>query len=130
MTRYSAKIKIYVLEQRNKRKKPKWKSLQESIKRQFDIEPPTIRMMQKWEKELDPNDLSAEFQKDMKKKMPAIAASAELNFAQSLLPTIMNAEAAGEDLEITGWKWFLQFMETQMGSDKFEKVIADYMKNR
>ncbi len=130
MTRYRSEVKLYVLEQRNKRNKPKWKALQEEIRKRFGIEPPTIRMMQKWENELDLNNLNAEFAKDMKRQMPDIQANAEINFANSLLPTIMNARKTGEDMEMTGWKWFLQFMEKQVGAEKFERIVHEYMESR
>ncbi|MFO8102066.1 MAG: hypothetical protein R6U37_07885 [Dehalococcoidia bacterium] len=127
MASYNVEVKIFALEQRKKRKR--WKSIQDSIKKRFGIEPPTIRVMQKWEKTLDLKDLSAEIAKGVKKRMPAIQTSAELSFAQSLLPAIMHAKEVGEDMEITAWKWFLQFMKSQIGEEKLKRVIDEYMRD-
>ena len=37
---------------------------------------------------------------------------------------------AGQDIELAGWKWFLNVMENQLGSLKFEHVIREYMAER
>ena len=86
--------------------------------------------MQKWEKNLDRTALGREFIKDMEKQMPAIEDEARRRTAEGLLPVLWSARDAGQDMELAGWKWFLQFMEEELGSSKFEYVVKEYMRDR
>ncbi|MBM3120188.1 MAG: hypothetical protein FJ006_11710 [Chloroflexi bacterium] len=128
MKRFKIDVKLFVLDERAEGKG--WKRIKERIRQKFNIEPPTIRAMQKWEKKLDRAALSAEFVKDVKREMPAMGAEAQVSFAQELLPILWKARDAGEDMELAGWKWFLHFIDTRLGSNGFERLITEYMSER
>ena len=128
MARFKTEVKIFALNQRKQRKK--WNEIKESIKEQFGIDPPTVRAMQKWEKRLDQTSLPVELMKDIKGKMPEIERDSRNKFIQSLLPAVLQANVMGEDMEITAWKWFLEFMENEIGRDKVKRVIDAYLKER
>ncbi len=128
MARYKTEVKLFVLEERTQGKG--WKIISQGIKGKFNIDPPTVRAMQKWEKNLDRMALTAEFMKDIKGEMPVIETEAQVRFAQDLMPILWNAKDAGQDMELAGWKWFLHFIEGRLGSQKFERMISEYMKER
>lgn len=100
------------------------------IKEKFSIEPPTVRAMQKWERNLDRAALNQELLKEMEKATPAIGAEARQRLAEGLLPVLWQAKDAGEDMELAGWKWFLSLVESQLGSSKFEYIIREYERER
>ena len=93
MKRFKTDVKVFVLNERSEGKG--WKVIKERIRQRFNIEPPTTRAMQKWEKRLDRAALNAELMKDLKGEMPVIEAEAQLRFAQDLLPTLWKAREAG-----------------------------------
>jgi len=128
MARFKTDVKLFVLNERAEGKG--WKVIRERIRERFKIEPPTVRAMQKWEKKLDRAALSAELMKDIKGEMPAIQAEAQVRFAQELLPVLWKARDAGEDMELVGWKWFLHFIDGRLGSQRFERMVSDYMSER
>jgi hypothetical protein len=128
MARFKGEVKLFVLDERAQGKG--WKVIRQGIKDKFDIEPPTVRAMEKWIKNLDRTTLTAELMKDVKGRMPAIEAETQVRFAQELMPVLWRARDAGQDIELAGWKWFLQFMDGRLGSQTFERVINEYMKER
>ena len=128
MKRYQTDVKLFVLNERSEGKG--WKIIKERIRQRFNIEPPTVRAMQKWEKGLDRAALNAELMKDIKGQMPVIEAEAQLHFAQDLLPTLWKAREAGQDMELAGWKWFLHFIDSRLGSQGFERLVNEYMSER
>jgi len=128
MARFRTEVKLFVLDGRAEGKG--WKVLKQGIKDKFNIEPPTTRAMQKWEKKLDRAALSHELMKEMEKATPAIGAEARQRVAQGLLPVLWQARDAGQGLELAGWKWFFSLVESQLGSSKFEYVIREYMRER
>lgn len=128
MARYKANVKIHALDERAKGKK--WKQIQRTIKDKFNVEPPTVRAMQKWEKKLDRVALSHELMKEAERQMPATKLEVSQRLAQGLIPLLLEAKDAGEDVELSGWKWFLSLIETQLGSAKFEYIISEYLAER
>ena len=128
MKRYQTNVKLFVINERSEGKG--WKIIKEHIRQRFNIEPPTVRAMQKWEKGLDRAALNAELMKDIKGQMPVIEAEAQLHFAQDLLPTLWKAREAGQDMELAGWKWFLHFIDSRLGSQGFERLVNEYMSER
>jgi hypothetical protein len=128
MIRFKTDVKLFVLNERSEGKG--WKIIKERIRQRFNIEPPTVRAMQKWEIRLDRTALNAELMKDIKGEMPVIEAEAQLRFAQDLLPTLWKARDAGEDMELAGWKWFLHFIDSRLGSQRFESLVSEYMSER
>ena len=128
MKRFNTDVKLFVLNEHSEGKG--WKVIKERIRQRFNIEPPTTRAMQKWEKSLDRAALNAELLKDIKGEMPVIEAEAQLRFAQDLLPTLWKAREAGQDMELAGWKWFLHFIDSRLGSQGFEHLVNEYMSER
>ena len=128
MERFRTQVKLFVLNERAQGKG--WKIIKERISERFNINPPTTRAMQKWEQKLDRAALNKELMKDIKGKMPVIEAEARLQFAQELLPTLWNAKDAGQDMELAGWKWFLHFIDSRLGSQRFERLVNEYMRER
>ena len=43
-----------------------------------------------------------------------------------LLPVILKAKEAGEDMETAAWKWFFQWIETWLGRGRFKRLVDDY----
>jgi len=128
MKRFKTDVKLFVLNERSEGKG--WKVIKERIRQRFNIEPPTTRAMQKWEKGLDRSALKAELLKDIKGEMPVIEAEAQLRFAQDLLPTLWKAREAGQDMELAGWKWFLHFIDSRLGNQRFDRLVSEYMSER
>ena len=128
MARFGTQVKLFVLDSRAEGKG--WKIIKEGIKGKFNIEPPTVRAMQKWERNLDRAALSQELMKEVEKATPAIGAEARQRLAEGLLPVLWQARDAGEDMELAGWKWFLSVVESHLGSFKFEYIIREYMRER
>jgi hypothetical protein len=128
MARFKTEVKLFVLDGRAEGKG--WKVLTEGIKGKFNIQPPTTRAMQKWEKNLDRAALSREFMKTLEKATPSIGAEAREKIAQDLVPILWQARDAGQDSELKGWMWFLSLFESQLGPAKFEYIIKEYMRQR
>lgn len=128
MARFKTEVKLFVLDERAQGKG--WKIISQGIKGKFNIDPPTVRAMQKWERNLDRMALTAELMKDIKGEMPVIETEAQVRFAQDLMPILWNARDAGQDMELAGWKWFLHFIDGRLGSQRFERMINEYMTKR
>ena len=128
MARFKTEVKLFVLDERAQGKG--WKIISQGIKGKFNIDPPTVRAMQKWEKNLDRMALTAELMKDIKGEMPVIETEAQVRFAQDLMPILWNARDAGQDMELAGWKWFLHFIDGRLGSQRFERMVSEYMRER
>lgn len=128
MARFKTEVKLFVLDGRAEGKG--WKVIKQGIKDKFNIDAPTTRAMQKWEKKLDRAALSRELMKEMEKATPAIGAEARQQLAQGLLPVLWQARDAGQDSELAGWKWFFSLVESQLGSSKFEYIVREYMRER
>ena len=128
MPSFNVKVKLYVLDERAKGEG--WKIIRQGIKEKFDIEPPTVRAMQKWEKKLDRLSLSHQLMKEVKGQMPAIVGDAQARVAQELIPILWRAKDIGQDIDLVGWKWLLSLMENQLGSERFDYVLREYMEER
>jgi hypothetical protein len=86
--------------------------------------------MEKWEKELDREKLSRMIIEESRKAFPAVEATALQQMAGGLIPVLWQARDAGEDMELQGWMWFFSVVERQLGSDKFEWFLGEYMRRR
>ncbi len=128
MARFKTEVKLFVLDERAQGKG--WKIISQGIKGKFNIDPPTVRAMQKWEKNLDRMTLTAEIMKDIKGEMPVIQTEAQVRFAQDLMPILWHARDAGQDMELAGWKWFLHFIDVRLGRQRFKSMIDEYMAER
>lgn len=69
----------------------------------------------------------------MTKYSPAVGTQDETlkEMAIGLLPLLkLLSQAGDEDLEFTGWRYFLLIIERHMGTERFEEVVSTYMKER
>jgi len=128
MQRFTARVKLYALEQR--RSGLAWKQVQQGIRRTFNISAPSIRAMEKWEKTMDRDKLSRMVVEEGKKELPRLEDAALQQVAGGLIPVLWQAKDAGEDLELNGWLWFFSVIERQLGSEKFERFLKEYIERR
>lgn len=128
MQRFTAKVKLYALDQR--RAGMPWKQVQQSIRDTFHISPPSIRAMEKWERELDRDKLSQLILDEGKKELPALETATLQQVAGGLIPVLWQAKDAGEDMELQGWLWFFSVIERQLGSEKFDRFLKEYRDRR
>jgi hypothetical protein len=128
MKGFSFEVKLYVLDRRHEGKA--WKEITQGIKERFNINPPTVRAMQKWEKELDRETLNRALMEEAKRRVPEVKQGVLGQMAGGLIPVLWQARDLGGDIELEGWIWFLRVFEHQLGSEKFEQVVSEYLKRR
>ena len=129
MRRYGVAIQSYVIEER-KQGKP-WTEIKEEVKSKFGMEPPTIRAMQGWvQRGLDRAQIDRMLAEEARAKLPQAADFTQKFVSDVMLPAAWRSQAIGADLEQTLWGLFLAAMETAIGSDKFERFLGEYMKQR
>jgi hypothetical protein len=128
MQRFSLQVKVHALDERRSGKT--WKQIRQSIKERFDVSPPSIRAMEKWEKEIGREKLSQLLIEESKKDLPKVEQSALREMAGSLIPVLWRARDAGADTEMEGWMWFFSLVERQLGSAKFDQFLDEYNKRR
>jgi len=129
MRRYGLLIQSYVIDQR-KDGKP-WKAIAQEVGEKFNVKPPTARSMQKWIKRgLSREDMDRMLMEEAKRKLPQAAAWTRDYFSEVMLPAMWRSQEVGVDLEHSMWMLFLAAMEGVVGSDKFERYINDYMRQR
>ena len=108
--RYKTEVKLFALNERAEGKG--WQIIRQRIEERFNVQPPTVRAMEKWKKSLNRESIVAELMKDAKQQLPKLEKDAQMEVAQNLLPVILKAKEAGEDMETAAWKWFFQWIET------------------
>jgi hypothetical protein len=128
MQRFTPQVKFHALDQRKSGKT--WKQIQQSITKTFGIDPPSIRAMEKWEKEIDREKLSQIILDQSRKQLPKIESEALQQMAQGLMPILWRARDAGADAELEAWLWFFSLIERQLGSEKFDRFISEYNSHR
>lgn len=128
MQRFSLQVKVHALDERATGKS--WKQVQNSIRERFNVTPPTVRAMEKWEKDLGREKLSQMLIEESRKALPGIEAASLREMAQGLVPVLWKAHDAGGGLELEGWLWFFSLIERQLGSAKFDEFLAEYKKRR
>ena len=128
MQRFTLQIKLYALDERCSGKT--WKQIQEGIKERFNVSPPSIRAMEKWEKEIGREKLNQMLIEESRKTLPGAEAAALKEMAGGLIPVLWRARDAGEDMELEGWLWFFSVVERQLGSARFERFLAEYQRRR
>lgn len=129
MRRYGVAVQSYVIEER-KQGKP-WTEIKQEVKSKFGIEPPTVRAMQGWiQRGLDRAQIDKMLADEAKAKLPQAADFTQKFVSDVMLPATWRSQATGADLEQTLWGLFLGAMETAIGSDKFERFLGAYMKQR
>ena len=60
--RYKTEVKLFALNERAEGKK--WAIIQDRIKERFNVNPPGIRVMEKWKTSLNSESIRAELMKD------------------------------------------------------------------
>ena len=125
---FSFEVKLFALDSRREGKG--WGEIRRGIKERFNINPPTVRAMQKWDKETDRGVLNRALKEKAKKEAEAIKGQALTSVAEDLLPRLWKARDAGEDIEYAGWRWFFSIIEATLGSEKFRKFINQYMEEQ
>lgn len=125
---FSFEVKLFALDSRREGKG--WGEIRHAIKERFNINPPTVRAMQKWDKETDRGVLNRALKEKAKKEAEAIKGQALTSVAEDLLPRLWKARDAGEDIEYAGWRWFFSIIEATLGSEKFRKFFKQYMEEQ
>ena len=125
---FSFEVKLFALNSRSEGKG--WGEIRRAIKERFNIDPPTVRSMQKWEKETDRRVLNRALKEKTKKETEAIKGQALTTVAEDLLPRLWKARDAGDDIEYEGWRWFLSIVENTLGSKKFKQFLRQYLDER
>ncbi len=126
--RYKTEVKLFALKKRSEG--ITWPRVRQHVKERFNIEPPTVRAMEKWQKSLDQPAIEAEYLKDIKAQMPKIGSEAQMQVATGLLPVVLKAREAGENTENAAWMWFFQWIESWLGLEKFERLVTGYLAER
>jgi ferritin-like metal-binding protein YciE len=127
MTRpkFKTEIKLFSLTERSQGKG--WQKIRQHIGDKFNVEPPTVRAMQKWQKTINPETIYDELLRETKQQIPRIGAEVQIQVAQNLLPVLSKAREAGEDMETAAWRWFFQWAESYLGKDRFIHLVTDYL---
>jgi hypothetical protein len=123
--RYKTEVKLFALNERSQGKG--WKIIRQSIRERFSVEPPTVRAMEKWQKTINVENISAELEKDIKAQIPKFGADVQIQVAQNLLPVLAKAREVGEDMEMAAWDWFFSWAENYLGKEKFMRLVRNYI---
>ncbi len=125
---FSFEVKLFALNGRREEKG--WGEIRRAIKERFNIAPPTVRSLQKWEKETDRGVLDHALKEKAKKEAESIKRQALTSVAEDLLPRLWKTRDAGDDIEYEGWRWFLSIVESTLGSEKFKRFLKQYQTER
>ena len=125
---FNFEVKLFALNRRSEGKG--WGDIRRAIKERFNIDPPTVRSLQKWEKETDRGVLNRALKEKAKKEAEAIKGQALTSVAEDLLPRLWKARDAGDNIEYEGWRWFFSIVENTLGSEKFKRFLHQYLDER
>ena len=128
MQRYSAQVKLYAIEQR--RSGESWREVQEGIKERFHTPAPSIRAMEKWEKEIGRDRLRRMVTEEGREQLSEEEVMGLRQMAKTLIPALWKARNISEDLELQAWLVFLSIVEMQLGADRFEQLLTQYQTRR
>jgi len=126
--RYKTEVKLFALNERKESKS--WSVIRHAIKERFHVEPPTVRAMEKWQKALNPENITAELMKDIKNDIKKAEEATQIELGQKMLPVIGKARESGENMEAAAWKWFFNWAENYIGKEKFTRLVKEYLKDR
>ena len=126
--RYKTEVKLFALNERAEGKK--WAIIQDRIKERFNVNPPGIRVMEKWKTSLNSESIRAELMKDASEELPKIETEAKTKVMENLIPVLLSAQSAGEDMESAAWGWFFESIEKLIGLEKFERFATEYFAAR
>jgi len=122
--RYKTEVKLFALNERAEGKQ--WKIIQARIKERFNVNPPGVRVMEKWKTSLNSQSIKAELMKDAKQELPKLEREAKAKIMENLLPVLLSAQSAGQNMESAAWKWFFESIENLIGLEKFERFATEY----
>jgi len=125
MKMYDVRIKLFAID--NRREGKTWGEIRRAIRVNFAIDPPTVRAMQKWEKELDREGLIRAMAQKTTEEAEAAKKQAINRLIEGLIPRLLEARDAGEKIEYVSWRWFFSVVENTLGSDKFRDFIDKYL---
>ena len=125
MKRFDIRIKLFAIDRRREGKT--WGEIRQAIRTEFAIKPPTVRAMQKWEKELDREGLTRVIAQKTRKEAEAVKKQVINSLVRDLVPKLWEAKDAGEDIEYASWKWFFSVVESTLGRDKFRSILDKYL---
>jgi hypothetical protein len=124
MKKYDVRIKLFAID--NRREGKTWGEVRRAIRANFAIDPPTVRAMQKWEKELGREGLIRAVAQKTREEAEAAKREAVNRLIEGLIPRLLEAKDAGEEIEYASWRWFFSVVESTLGSDKFRAFIDKY----
>lgn len=133
-TRYSDKVIAFALTERGRG--ARWKDIQDGIRQQFQIKPPSERQMRAWYKDFgggsaDPEKLLREtLLKVGKAAIPAAAFATDKLYAEQGVPTLIEVYKQGGDLEVAGAIMILSVLEQRVGTETYEKAVMQYQQMR
>ena len=122
--RYSTEAKVFALDLR--RRGRTWKEVQQAVNDAFSVKAPSLRALQKWEKEFDPDAVARVMKSHPEIRIPWMDKSALQRVAEEMLSVLWQAEEADEDVELHGWLYFLSIVERHLGSDRFWRLLSEY----
>jgi hypothetical protein len=126
--RFKTELKLFALNERAEGKR--WPIIQQHIQEKFKVPPPTVRAMEKWGKSLNRETIADEMLKDVKAQFPKIEAEAQMEVGRNLLPVILKARESGQDMEAVAMMWFFEWLEAWFGSERFYRLIDQYISKR
>ena len=132
-SQYPDKVIAYALAQRSNR--AKWKEIQDGIRREFGIKPPSDRQMRKWCKEFGgdsngPESILRQTLVEMTKASAPWAAFTTQKFVIDQVSTIVDAWKRGEKPWIVGGIIIMSVFEEMVGSDMLDEILHRYEEGR
>ena len=124
MKKYPLNVKILSVSMR--RDGNKWEEIRQAIKEQYNISPPTTRIMLNWLKGGDNELIEVALREQASKQAENMKRQALESASKDLLPRLIKSRAAGENVEYAGWHWMFSIMEAALGSEKFWNFIDKY----
>ena len=126
---FGMEVKLFAISSRREGKG--WGEIRRAIKERFGTErAPTVRSLQKWEKETDWEIIDRSLKEKAKKQAEVVKGRALTIVAEDLLPRLWKARGAGEDIEYAGWSWFFSILENTLGSETFKGFMKKYLEER
>ena len=107
-----------------------WKQVQQDINKKFGISPPSLRVLDNWNKTLDREKISQLLIEESFKKIYVAKEDTLQQMAAGLLPMLWKAHDVGEDMEKEAYVWFFSVIERQLGQAKFDQYIEEYRARR
>ena len=125
MKRFELRVKLFAIE--NRRDGKTWGEIRRAIKTEFLIDPPTVRAMQKWEKELDRQGLTRAIEQKAKEEAETAKNQVVNSLVRDLVPKLLEVSRVSGNIESVSWKYFFSVMESMLGRDKLRMIAANYL---